>query len=443
VDKLPEIPSNSQMTGTGSSKKMNDLIAAFEIPNFRLLWAGRVTSNMARSMRNFLRVWVVWETTNSPLRLGIVSASLAWPMLFMPFVGGFLADKLDQKRLLQFTEVGLAILWGVIAVLVFTGRIEWWHFIISGLLSGFIQSIGRPVHQAILGNIVDPKRLPNAVALDTAADTWPRAAGPALGGVLMGFIGLRWTFVLHVLGQVFTALTIFLLNWNPVNRLNQPASQGIGNQFFDGFRYVWNEPVLFGLIGLGVCFAMIGGSVHFLMPLFADLILGVGGSGLGFLMTASTLGASAGSLLVVLFSKFPFRGYLLLGVAILNTALLFSFSRSSVFLASLVIVMGMGMANVMFRSFRVVAMQVLTPNSIRGRVMSFQTSIQGMGWIGVLVMGSLAEVLSRSQGLNLRIVKLGGDPIQGGADTVLVSSIMYGLVSIGFFALVPALRRFK
>ena len=418
-------------------------LTAFEIPNFRLLWAGRVTSNMARAMRDFLRVWIVWQSTSSPLRLGVVSASLAWPMLFMPFVGGFLADRLDRRRLLQFTETALLFLWATVAALVFFEQIQWWHFVISGLLSGVIQSIGRPGHQAILGSIVDSKRLPNAVALDTVADTWPRAAGPALGGILIAIIGLRWTFVLHVFGQLFTAITIFLLNWNPAEQRERLRAEGSSGSFFEGFRYIWHQPVLVGLVGLGVCYAMIGGSVHFLMPIFADAILGVGGSGLGFLLTASTLGASAGSLAVLTMTNFPYRGYLLLAAAMLNAILLFSFSRSDIFLVSLIIVVGMGMSNVMFRAFRIMAMQVLTPNQIRGRVMSFQTTIQGMSWIGVLIMGSIAELLSREDGLDLGLFHLGGGSTGGAADTVLISSLLYCAVSLGFFAFVPALRRFR
>ena len=71
-------------------------------------------------MRVFLRAWIVWEISKSPFLLGFVTSSLAWPMLFMPFVGGFLADKVDRKKLLKYTEVSLTILWAIVASLVLT-----------------------------------------------------------------------------------------------------------------------------------------------------------------------------------------------------------------------------------------------------------------------------------------------------------------------------------
>ena len=424
--------------------RIRGALIAFEIPNFRILWAGRATSNMARQMRVFLRAWIVWDITGSPFLLGFVTSSLAWPMLFMPFLGGFLADKFDRRRLVKITESLLVVLWVTVAALVYLDVVLWWHFIISSVLSGVIQSIGRPGHQALLGSIVDKKRLANASALDNAADTWPRVAGPALGAILIGAIGVGWLFWITAAGQLFTAITLFLLDWDPVEQRDKQRSKGHSSSFTAGFKYVWREKVLLGLIGLGVSFAMIGGSAMFMLPIFADAILDVGASGLGFLMTASTIGGSLGALAVVAMSNFKHRGYLLLVVAILNTVVLIGFSRSDLFLVSMFLIFGMGMAQVLFRAMRLVAMQVLAPDDLRGRVMSFQTTIQGMTWIGVLIMSTIAEFLSRDAGFNVwGLFHLGGGIKRGVADTLMISGIAYGIISMTFFATFPALRRFR
>ncbi len=394
-------------------------------------------------MRAFLRAGMVWHASGSPLLMGIVVSSLSWPMLFMPFVGGWLADKVDRRRLLKITESLLVVLWAVVAALVYFQLIVWWHFIISSVLSGIIQSIGRPTHQAILGSIVDKRRLANAVALDNIADSWPRVGGPLIGALLIGVIGTGWLFWMTSLGQLFTAITIFMLDWDPEEQRARQRRQGHSGSFLEGFRYVWHEKVLLGLVSLGVVFAMIGGAAGFLMPIFADAILGVGASGLGLLMTAQTIGASIGAFLVLMLARFGRRGYLLMVVALLNSLIIIAFSRSEVLLISMVFVVGMGMGQVMFRTMRLVMLQTMTPDDLRGRVTSFQTVIQGLMWIGVLIMGSVAELLSRSGGLNLGFIRLGGDIASGTADTVLIGGILYGIVSLLFFMLFPALRRFR
>ena len=397
---------------------------------------------MARQMRVFLRAWIVWEISKSPFLLGFVTSSLAWPMLFMPFVGGFLADKVDRKKLLKYTEVSLTILWAIVASLVYFEIIEWWHFVVSSVMSGIIQSIGRPGHQAILGSIVTKKQLPNAVALDNIAETWPRVAGPALGGLLIAIIGTGWLFILTSIGQLFTAITIFLLKWDPEEQKLKQDSKKTKYPFFEGFKHVWREKVLLGLIAIGFAFAMVGSAAMFLLPIFADAILGVGASGLGYIMTASTIGTSIGALIVVMLTEFKYRGYLLFFVAMANTIVILAFSRSEIFMLSLILVFFMGMSQMMFRSMRMIAMQILTPNELRGRVLSFETTVQGTTWIGTLIMGSIAEYLTHNK-IYIGTITLGGNAMNGAADAVLIGGILYGAISIIFFGIFGSMRRFR
>jgi hypothetical protein len=142
-------------------------------------------------------------------------------------------------------------------------------------------------------------------------------------------------------------------------------------------------------------------------------------------------------------ARFGHRGYLLMVVALLNSIVVIAFSRSEILMMSLVFVVGMGMGQVTFRTMRLVMLQILTPDDLRGRVTSFQTVIQGMMWIGVLIMGSVAELLGKSGGLDLGFIHLGGTIARGAADTVLIGGILYGIVSLIFFMLFPALRRFR
>ena len=97
------------------------MFTALEVPNYRLLFAGRVTSNSGRTMRVFARAIWVFEATGSPLRMGIAVSALSWPMLFMPLIGGIVADRVDRKKLLLWTEGLLVILWAVVALIISLG----------------------------------------------------------------------------------------------------------------------------------------------------------------------------------------------------------------------------------------------------------------------------------------------------------------------------------
>ena len=187
---------------------------------------------------------------------------------------------------------------------------------------------------------------------------------------------------------------------------------------------------------------MVGSAAMFLLPIFADAILGVGASGLGYIMTASTIGTSIGALIVVMLSEFKHRGYLLFFVAMANTFVILAFSRSEIFVLSLMLVFFMGISQMMFRSMRMIAMQILTPNELRGRVLSFETTVQGTTWIGTLIMGSIAEYLTHNQ-IYVGTITLGGNAMSGAADAVLISGILYGTISIIFFSIFGSMRRFR
>jgi MFS family permease len=145
--------------------------------NFALLMAGRASSNMGRSMRVFARAWLVLEITDSPFLLGVVTASLSLPSMFMPFLAGILADRMDRRKLLIYTEFLLVVVWTAVAVDITLGYIEWWHLSVSAVLSGMIQSFGRTGHQAILANLVAKDELHRAVAIDSVVQHWPNAGG--------------------------------------------------------------------------------------------------------------------------------------------------------------------------------------------------------------------------------------------------------------------------
>ena len=374
-------------------------------------------------MRGFARALWVFEATGSPLRMGIAVSALSWPMLFMPLVGGIVADRVDRKTLLLWTEGLLVALWGIVAFLITLGLFEWWYFIISAVTSGTIQSFGRAGHQAMIGSVVDDKRLGNAVALDSISMTWPRIAAPALGGVLIGHIGVGGLFWLTAAGQLVTFITLLFIHWTPQEQ--RAAKESVGDNILEVIRHVRGETVIMSLVTLGLFSSLFAGSFNFLLPIFAVEILDAGEQGLGVLMTSAALGAALGSVLVLAASNARrHRGLLLIAMAILKTTMLIIFSQSNLLPLSVVAMFGLGGAQIMFMTTVTMAMQQLAPDHLRGRIMSLRVIVMGFSPFGVLIMGIIAEV-------------------RGAADTVLIGGVLYGITAMLVFILVPTLRRFQ
>ena len=391
--------------------------------NFALLMAGRTSSNMGRSMRVFARAWLVLEITGSPFLLGVVTASLSLPSMFMPFIAGVLADRMDRRKLLIYTEFLLVVLWTAVALDITLGYIEWWHLAVSAILSGMIQSFGRTGHQAILANLVERDELPQAVAIDSVAQHWPNAGGLLMATLVIGTVGTGGVFWITAFGQLITGITLLLMHWEYAEP-PEAARKSMRSNLVEGFKYIRGESVLLGLILIGAAATLFGGATQFLMPFFARDILGVGAQGLGVLLLFSTFGVSFGSIIVMSVSNIPRRGLLLLGAVILGTLFRVGFSQSEIFYLSLGLVFGMGMFNTLRMTMVQMIMQLMAPDHLRGRVMSLRVSMQGLSWIGVLALGGLAEVV-------------------GAATTVLIAAVVSGLVSVAIFARMRSLREFR
>ena len=412
------------MANVGTSKNaILSRLSPLKRRNFALLMAGRTSSNIGRSMRVFARAWLVLEITGSPFLLGVVTASLSLPSMIMPFFAGVLADRMDRRKILIYTEFLLVVLWAAVSLDITLGYVEWWHLSVSAILSGMIQSFGRTGHQAIIGNLVERDELPKAVAIDSIVQHWPNAGGLLVATLVIGTIGTGGVFWITSFGQLITGITLLMMHWE-YSEPPEAARNSIRSNLLEGFKYIRGESVLWGLILIGAVATLFGGATQFLMPFFARDILGVGATGLGVLLLSSTLGVSFGSIIVVGVSNIPRRGLLLLGAVIFGTLFRVGFSQSEMFYLSLVLVFGMGMFNTLRMTMVQMMMQLMAPDHLRGRVMSLRVSMQGLSWIGVLALGGLAEFV-------------------GAATTVLVAAIISGLVSIIIFARMRSLRDFR
>ncbi|HLC30056.1 MAG TPA: MFS transporter, partial [Dehalococcoidia bacterium] len=153
--------------------------AALTEPDYRWIWIGQLSASIGRSMRVFLRGYLVYELTGSAVWLGIVQGSLALPFLFLTFWGGVFADKFDRRRLLITTEIMLVFLWVIVSGLITAGLINEWWLAGGAIVSGTVQSFSRPARMALVPNVVSRQNLPNAVALESMAQSGGTLVGPA------------------------------------------------------------------------------------------------------------------------------------------------------------------------------------------------------------------------------------------------------------------------
>ena len=265
-------------------------------PQFRRIFASNMSFFLAMGGQGIVRPWLAFQLTDSALALGVVSAAVALPMLFLAPFGGVLADRVERRRLIMSAQV-LAVTSEVITLaLLLTDRLQFWHLVMTAGMMGCAFPLIMPARQAIVVNIVGKRGLGAAVALNMAGVNVTRVLGPAIAGFLIPVIEVRGVYTMNLSLYLFA-----LFAMTRVRRVPPPAdakSQSIKKNLVEGFRYVWSDRLILILLAYGLVPMFLAMPFQALLVIFAQDVWHAGASGLGILNASAGIGAVVGSFYV-------------------------------------------------------------------------------------------------------------------------------------------------
>ncbi|KPK72458.1 hypothetical protein AMJ87_04645 [candidate division WOR_3 bacterium SM23_60] len=376
------------------------MLAALHHRNFRLFWFGQMISLIGTWMQNVAQGWLVLQITNSPFLLGLVSMLGTLPVLIVSPIGGALADTLNKRTVIILTQVTAMTLAFVLATLVLTKHVQYWHIVILASTLGITMSIDAPTRQSFVVEMVGKKDLLNAIALNSSIFNLARILGPALAGLIISAIGIVLCFYLNGISYLAVIAGLLLMrgNFSPAKKQRARVIEDIR----DGFGYARRDKRIMALITLVAISSIFIMPYAMLMPVFARDILHVGPKGLGILLSAAGIGALIGALSLAIFSSYKKKGrFVLVGSVVFTTAIiLFSFSSSYHISLLLLLFVGWGMVtqNASINSL----LQTRSPDHLRGRIMSlYVLSFMGMMPFGSFQAGLLADHFGAKMALRI------------------------------------------
>jgi MFS family permease len=367
-------------------------LRAFRYRNYRLFFAGQLTSLVGTWMQTVAQSWLVYRLTGSATLLGLVGFASQFPIFLLSPVAGAVADMYPRRRTMIVIQSLMMLLAFPLAVLTLMHRIQVSHVIVLAILLGFVNAFDIPVRQSFVAEMVGREDLINAIALNSSMMNGARIIGPAVAGILVSIVGEGWCFLLNGLSYLAVIIgLIFITAGN--NRPREHEGSRI-EAILEGFRFALRtRPVRALLLLLGVV-SLMGMPYSVLMPIFADKILNGGAKGLGLLMGSSGIGALLGA--AVLAGRQGVRGlgnWVMLACAGFGTSLmLFSLSRNFWFSTLLLLPVGFSMMVQMASSNTLI--QSMVPDRLRGRVMAlYSMMFLGMAPFGALLAGILANIM--------------------------------------------------
>lgn len=388
---------------------------------------GQGVSLIGTWMQNMAQQVLVYRLTGSAAALGVISAIGLIPLVPLALWGGSIADRAPKRTIILIAQAVMMVQAFLLAVLTWTGAVQVWHVYVLAFVLAAAQAVDLPARQAFTVELVEGKEdLTNAIALNSAMFNGARALGPALAGTLVATLGEGPAFLLNGLSFVAVIISLLLMR-------NLPAPTGLrrnaslGRHMAEGVRFIVGQRAILVLTSMVAVSAFLSMPYSTLMPVFAGKVLSNSAQPvvrflcdgvhllmrcrapealpLGLLLTTVGLGALVGALAVASLPDRFRRGRWLTAGNLAFPVLLLGFAVSRSFLVSLLLLFGVGVSFVMQNALANTLLQIVTPDEVRGRVMSiYSLTFQGFMRLGGLQAGLVADSIGAAAAVGIGAV---------------------------------------
>ena len=359
--------------------------------NFAPFLFGSFLSSIGFWVQSVGQSWQVLQLTNSAFLLGLVGFAALFPNIVLSLFGGVIADRVNRRPLLIGTQIIFLSTATLLGILTTLHIITVWQIILMALINGTFNTVGIPAWQAFIGDLLELEQLKQGIALNSMQFNLSRVIGPALGGFSIGVFGIAGSYYLNAISYVAVIIPLILIHPRQRERINR--QQGIWQDLREGLSFARKRPSLRVILLLQFIIAFLVFPYIVLLPIFARDIFHIGAPGLGVLNSASGIGALSGAILLVVLSQHLKRGKSLLVLLCVQGGFAsLAFAMVNVLNVAILLLIALGACTVMSMTSTNTALQLLTPEHMRGRVLSLWVmTALGLAPFGNLLAGWVAQ----------------------------------------------------
>lgn len=374
-----------------------DIFSALEVADYRWLWAGGLASQFAMNMQIVARGWLVYSLTSSALALAWVTLSFMLPQALFALWGGVVADRLSKRRIIVIAQSCNCVLTFLMAAVILSGRVEIWHFLVTGFANGTILALSMPARQAYIPELLSERLIITGMALNTTSWNLARILGPALAGLMIAVLadGERSAFgtgiVYCAIAVLYGLAALTTLGVRAPGLPRRRVTSSPLQDALDGLRYVRAHPPVLGLILLSVVPFLFGMPLNTLLPAFNEQVLKGGPEDLGLLISCMGGGAILGSLLLAALGNLRQRANWVIASALAWGVLTACFGAAGHVLMASAVVALIGLVSAWNMALNRGLLQTEVTPAMRGRIMSIDMMSHGLMPLGVLPISLIAD----------------------------------------------------
>lgn len=364
---------------------LTSMFRAMRYPNYRLYYVGQTISLIGVWVQNIAMGWLLYRLTGSALLLGTVAFAQQIPSLFLMPLAGVMADRLNRRYVLIFSQAAAMVVAFILALLVLTNSITIPMIIFLAAVNGIILAFDTPFRHTFVPDMITQREdLGNAIALNSSLYNLARFIGPPIGGILIAWVGEGWCFFIN--GVSFLAVIFSLVMMKLVKQQSRLHKASILRELREGIEYAFYDKPLRYLLTLVALSSFFGLPFQALLPVFAADVLKGGSELLGVLTGFLGLGALIGA-----FYLAARKNLHTVPMSIFRTALIFAIALGVFALSGntwlsfvAMAITGFGMI-IHFNSTNAI-IQTISDEDKRGRVVA----LYSLSFMGITPLGSLA-----------------------------------------------------
>jgi MFS family permease len=391
------------------------MISTFRQRNFVLLWSGSLISLVGDWLLRIGLPVYIYILTGSALQTGIMFIAGNIPMLFSSFAG-VLVDRWDRRRTMIFCSVLQAA--GLLPLLLVHAQGSLWIVYSVQFFEACLSQVTLPAESALIPLLVSEQLLVQANSLRSVSQSTSRLIGAALGGLLIGLLGLGAIAVIDALSFLFVGLMLTLIRM-PGTSSSSPSSQEI-TTYWRSLLHDWGEGIhhIFQQRSLKVIFVVIAlqsigeGVFGVLIVVFVEHVLRYGATVYGLLSALQAIGSLAGGFVIGYVGN-RFTPARLLGISLAIFGLIDLIIIDIPFFVPGLFIIGFLFALVGVPGTGIVVganslLQKLVEDKLRGRVFGAFLAVEGLaGLVGMGLASILGDRLGATLMLNIQGIMYG------------------------------------
>ncbi|HQT79274.1 MAG TPA: MFS transporter [Rhodopila sp.] len=377
----------------------NGLRALLSSSAFRRLWAIGGCVNTMRWFEVLSAALFTLDITGSGLAVAVVSAARTLPMFLLGAFSGVVTEAVDRKRVLVWGQAVTCLASLSIALLAWTGLARPWHVAAAALVSGVVWSTEMATRRRMVGECVEGRLVSRALALDTMTNSFTRMLGPFIAGVIYQFMGLAGSF--SVSACVYAVATLLATGVGYRQATRRLVLGNVPRDLAEAVRFVRADVIIGGVLAVTIAMNFMGFPYAALVAPVGRQIFRVSPTLVGILAASEAFGGFLGGALLTTREPRISGRVLMVGGSMLLLACVAAMPLAPAFWIACLLLTTGGFGSAAFANMQTSLIVLHAPMHIRSRLMGLLTVCIGMGPLGILTLGAIADVIGALRAINL------------------------------------------